>query len=204
MSAAAGQPADAEAIRALAAEILQRPEYAAARDQAELLDYLRWFLELLDRFHALRLSAPGIYWLIVGALLLALVLLVAHISWSISRALRDSAAVEKGIRPAPPADFLGDARRLAADGHHLEAAHRLLLATLQHSARAGLIELRPEDTNRRLRGRLDGAPLPGELRRELLALMVETERLWFGDRRGDPALYDRWSAAYVGLLEATR
>jgi len=204
MSAAAGQLADAEAIRGLAAEILQRPEYAAARDPEELLKYLRWLLEFLDGLNELRFSAPGLYWLILGVLLLVLGLLVAHISWAISRAMRDSAELGKGFEAPPPADFQRDAQGLAADGRYLEAAHRLLLATLQHSARAGLIELRPEDTNRSVRRRFEGARLPRDLRTEVLALMVETERLWFRDRRSHPALYDRWSAAYAGLLEATK
>jgi hypothetical protein len=199
-----GQLADAEAIRGLAAEILQRPEFAAARDPEDLLRYLRWLLEFLQGLDELRFSAPGMYWLVLGALLLVLVLLVAHISWAISRALRASTEAGKAVAPPPPADFRRDAQRLAADGRYLEAAHRLLLATLQHSARAGLIELRPEDTNRRLRRRIDRARLPGDLRMELLALMVETERHWFRDRRSDPALYERWSAAFAGLLEATK
>jgi hypothetical protein len=204
MSVPAGQLADGEAIRGLAAEILQRPEYAAARDPVEVLKYLRWFLEIIDWFDTLRTTSPGIYWLVLGVLLLVLVLLVAHISWAISRALRESVEAGEAMEPPPPVDFLLDSRRLAHRGHYLEAAHRLLLATLQHSARAGMIQLRPEDTNRKLRGCLDRAELPEGLRRELLALMVETERVWFRDRRDDPILYDRWSAAYAGLLEATK
>jgi hypothetical protein len=211
MSAVTAQPADAEAVRALAGEILQRPEYAAARAPEDFFNYLRvllealeWILELLDRFNALRFSAPGLFWLILGVMLGVLVLLVAHMSWAISRALRDSGGLEKVGEPPTPLDFSSDARRLAADGCYLEAAHRLLLATLQHLARGGLIELRPEDTNRRLRTRLEEARLPGALRRELATLMGETERLWFRDRRDDRDLYDRWSTAYSNLQEATR
>ena len=204
---------DASATRALAAEILQRPEYASARTSDELgwlsqlktvlVDLLRHLAEFGAWLDALRSSSPALYWLLFAALVFVLVLLVAHISWAISRALRGSSELEPRRGSAPSIDFPGQSRRLAEEGRYVDAAHCLLLASLQCSAHSGLIELHPEDTNRDVRGRLEVARLPGPLRAELLELMRITERAWFRDRVEDPALYARWSAAYGRLVDAT-
>lgn len=210
MNAPVGRAADAETIRNLAAEILQRPEYASARASEDILAPLKWFLEGLEQllgffrwFDGLRHAAPVVYWLVFAGLLTVLALLIAHICWAVSRALRESAEIGQTREVSGRVDFSDQARSLAGEGRYLEAAHRLLLATLQHSARAGLIELRPEDTNRKVRERLNRAGLPARLRGELLALMLETERAWFRDREDDAVLYQRWSAAYGNLTEAT-
>jgi len=204
---------NAEAIRTLAAEILQRPEYAAAREPEAMDWFTRWWGLLADLLRqlegyfawleALRSSSPVLYGLLYAGLLIVLVLLIAHMSWAISRALRGSTAPEPSRGAAPLFDFLGPSRGLALEGRYLEAAHRLLLACLQRSAHAGLIELHPEDTNRKVCERFEVARLPGTLRAELLELVRLTERAWFRDRVDDPVLYERWAAAYGRLVEAT-
>jgi hypothetical protein len=117
--------------------------------------------------------------------------------------MRDS-AVPPG-RPTSQAsvDLVAAAQELAAQGRFLEAAHQLLLACLRSVARHGIIELHPEDTNREVRARLDGASLPGPLRDELLALLGSTERAWFRDRGQDPELYRRWQSTYADLQDLT-
>ncbi len=197
---------DASRIRELAEEILSRPEYADDKLDLGPPHWLRWLVELLDRFmswiNGLYVTSPILYWLFLAGLLLVSCLLIWHIAWSISRAMRDRT-------PQPPApvhremDFRALAEELSREGRHLEAAHQLLLACLQRSAQTGLIELHPDDTNLVARARLKASPLSAQLRAELQQLIGTTERAWFRDRSSDPGLYDRWTRAHRDLVRET-
>lgn len=205
MSAAGAQPADAERIRELALEILDRPEFEGARGVA-IPDPLVWLGEqiaaFLDWVANLYLASPVLYWLLLVGLLIVSVLLIAHIVWSISRAMRDSAAPPEPPRFPPPVDLAAAADALAREGRHLEAAHHLLLATLVRIAREGIVDLAPGDTNREVRARLREAELPPAVREEVIRLLDATERAWFRDRSADPELVVRWRATYARLAES--
>jgi hypothetical protein len=78
-------------VRDLAHEILARPEYAAVRPLAIetwLYSILHRLIDWLGNLGTLRVTAPGLYWLILIGLFLVFGVLVAHIVWSISAALR--------------------------------------------------------------------------------------------------------------------
>lgn len=198
-------PADDERVRALASEILARPEFEGVHGVEipdATMEALRLFFDLLRWLEALEVSSPLAYWAVVLGLLAVAALLIAHIVWSLSRALKESS---RPARPAPapaPLDLVALARELAEAGRFLEATHQLLLATLRRIAHAGVIDLRPEDTNREVCLRLRRSALPESLRVELISLVGATERSWFRDRVQDPDLYRRWEVAYGRLGEA--
>ncbi len=197
---------DSSRIRELAEEILSRPEYARAKINVEAPQWLRWFFERLNEFlswlDGLYASSPILYWLLLAGLLLVLGLLVAHMVWSISRALRDQEP-EQVVSGHEEKDFGAVADELARNGRYLEATHQLLLACLQRAAQSGVIELHADDTNGIARTRLEASSLSAQLRTELLQLINTTERIWFRDRSDDPDLYNRWSRAYHDLLKQT-
>jgi hypothetical protein len=122
-----------------------------------------------------------------------------HIVWTVSVALRSSPA-ERSVAPdRRELDFAGEAARLAARNAYLDASHQLLLATLAHAAQVRLLELRPEDSNRRVCERLRAARMPPALRERLIALIQATEATWFGAREESAELYQAWQSAYAEL-----
>jgi hypothetical protein len=116
-------------------------------------------------------------------------------------ALRQPKAAHEQARVAGR-DFAAEAHALAKRGETLEASHLMLLATLARMGRARIIELRPEDSNRRICTKLRDAKLPTPYGDELVRLIGETDAAWFGHRHGGDALYQRWRATYAALAES--
>jgi hypothetical protein len=175
---------DDEHVRLLAARILERSEYAAWRPAR--------FDWVFDWISGLWAADPVLYWTLVGGLLLVTLLLLAHIAWSLRAALA-AAVPTRAARPTRTEPrFVEEAETLARDGHFLEAARYVQLATLQLLLQAHVVELARSEPNRVLRRRLDEAALPEVERADLLALIGRLERGWFRDRREDPELYAAW------------
>lgn len=188
-------------IRALAREILARPEYAKYFDYEaqvwrELIELLLSWLRMLP---ALYVESPVLYWSIVLALLLLAIALLAHVVWTMSIAMRNPPPQQGTGAARPDADFAGHAARLAADGAYLEASHQLLLGSLAHAARERYLELRPDDGNRRVCELLRKARIAPELKERLIALIERTQASWFGGRTQSAELYAEWRAVYAEL-----
>src|SRR5204862_156545 len=145
-------PSD-EHVRALAVTILKRSEFAFWHDTPWLMSFLVWLSGLWE-------TDPVLYWAMLAGLVAVALLLLAHVTWAVRRAL----AVAPPARPprpdgaAPP--FLEEADALARRGLFLEAARRVQLAALGLLLRARVLELGRSDPNRTLRRRLRDAALP--------------------------------------------
>ena len=187
-------------LRARAAEILARPEYARFRTipaealrqlLAQLEHWLSWLTELHER-------SPVLYFsLLLGLTALAAVLLT-HVIWSLRAAFRvpaaEAAAPARGER-----DFVAEAQTLAQRGDYLEASHRLLLASLAHAARSRLLELRPDDGNQAVCRKLQDSALPPALKQRWTQLIARTDAQWFGARVQSEELYGQWRTVYAEL-----
>lgn len=190
-----------EKVRQLAEQILAREDFARWRAVEE--DWLRAVLEWLARYLAwmdeLWNASPALYWLIVCGLMALSLLLLTHVVWSIRVALTQPAA-RKSERPEHAAPrFAEQAAELAHEGRFLEAAHRLLLASIQLLVQRGAIELERHHANRTLRRRVAKSPLPDEQRAEFLRLLDALERRWFRDQVPDPDLYREWDKLHARL-----
>src|SRR5206468_2028403 len=121
-------PSD-EHVRALAVTILKRSEFAFWHDTPGLISFLAWLSGLWE-------TDPVLYWAMLAGLVAVALLLLAHVTWAVRRAL----AVPAPARPprpdtaAPP--FLEEADALARRGMFLEAARRVQLAALDLPLRA--------------------------------------------------------------------
>lgn len=188
-------------IRAITAEVLARDEYAKYRSvSAEgLRKLLEWLRDAFDWLPGLHTASPVLFWSVIALLALLNVLLITHIVWSVRSALRRSAVQELAEGPGAAPDFFAHAQRLASDGAYLEAAHRLLLATLAHAARARLLELRPDDGNRTVCRKLRASTLSPALKERLIELIARTEVSWFGARENSADLYAAWLDVYRRL-----
>ena len=192
-------------VRDLAHEILARPEYAAARPLAIetwLYSILHRLIDWLGSLGTLRVTAPGLYWLILIGLFLVFGVLVAHIVWSISLALRAPEPKDRLASGGQLRDPAAEAERLAASGNFLEAAHNLMIATFRTLAERSVIELRPDRSNRWIRRALRDSQLNGQLVGEIDSLVARTERQWFGDRENSPDIYSQWRSAFEQLSRA--
>jgi hypothetical protein len=183
---------DDATIRALAIEILDRPEYASWRSKTSPERIIRWLLDLLA-------NDPVLFWLIVGTMLLILVLIVAHVAWTIRRGLGARSPDGPGGARDAARSFVDDAAALAARGRYLDASRAVQLGAIELLVRAGRIRLGRGDANRVLRRRLAEARIDDALREELVASIASLERRWFRDREEDQTLYDRWRGVYGRL-----
>ncbi len=192
-----GLDASDERVRELASEILARDDYAALRVDVEFWErLLGWLAEWAEWLEALRVDAPGLYWLVLAGLLLLALLLLAHVVWTVSLALRmpPPEPVPRGTGPGP--GLLERAESLAAEGRFLEASRQVELATLELLLEQRVIELARSEPNRVLRRRLREARLPDVERRQLLGLLDRLEAGLFRDREEDPDLYAGWRSLH--------
>jgi hypothetical protein len=186
--------ADDAAVRALAHRILDRPEYASWHAKTSGRSILRWLASLY-------VDDPVLFWAVTFLLTALLVLIVAHVAWTIRRGMiaapRDDGA---GAHDAAPS-FVDDAAALAERGRYLDAARAVQLGTIQLLVRAGRVRLGRGDPNRVLRRRLEDAGIGDALRAELLESIGSLERRWFRDREEDAELYARWRRVYGALAD---
>ena len=193
-----------EQVRSAAIEILRRDPYARWRHAdaaAAILEAIRrWLGGLNDWLLTLSLRQPALYWLLIGGLLLVAALLLVHVVWSVRVALSLPAPAAPRRAAGGGPSLFAEAEALAAQGRHLEAAHRLQLATIEVLLTRRLIALSRFEPNRVLRSRLEGAALREPDRRALVALVDRLETRWFRDRTNDAALYGDWYALHRRLL----
>ncbi|MCK6553052.1 hypothetical protein L6Q96_00470 [Candidatus Binatia bacterium] len=197
-------------IRALAADVLGREEYARwraapVRGFFDLLIAIERWLDIVRAWLAVVADTqPVLYSALLVALLLVGVGLLVHIAYAVHRAL---GAASRGVRPmaeetAPPA-WLNEAEGLARAGRSLEAAHRVHLAVLTLLLEERGLRLDRAEPNRVLRRRLTAARLGDAERRELLRLLDRLETRWFRDRADDPGLYEAWRTLYARVAALT-
>jgi hypothetical protein len=186
-------------IRALARRILERREFEMATRHQSWNSWIKKFLALLDRFAALRLRSPGVYWMVVvGAIGIAIALMV-HVVVTLVTALRTPESPSPSVPSHVAPDLAAEAESFAESGRYLEAAHSLMIACFRVLAEASVIELRPDRPNGWIRTALRGSALNGSMVAEIDYLIARTERRWFGDRRNDPEIYFRWRSALERL-----
>ena len=190
---------DAE-VRRLASEILGREEYAQYRAlpaewARELLELIGRLFELLPQLYV---KSPFLYLCVLIGMIAVAALLLAHVIWSLRAAMR-APSEARASTPRAELDFVAEARELAERGSYLQASHRLLLASLAHSARAHLLELKPEDGNRVVCDKLRRADLHPVLRQQLIELIGRTDAVWFGHRTQNADLYEAWLGTYDRL-----
>ncbi|MGA8568305.1 MAG: hypothetical protein WB580_10990 [Candidatus Binataceae bacterium] len=188
------------AVHKLTAEILARPEYGQATGgDSILVRLLSWLLDKLGQLEILRVKEPVIYWTILAVVALVLAGMTVHLIWTLWVALSAPEPAAQRWEGSSRRDLAQEADALAADGRYLEAAHRLMLASFRALAERSVIELRPDRPNRWIRTALLRSSLAEGLALEIGALIEQTERLWFGDRRNDPGIYARWRSTFEWL-----
>jgi hypothetical protein len=193
-----------EDLRTLAAEILARDEYS--RWRAPKFELASWFIDQLTRFLAwldqLSAESPWLYALVLFSLSALVLLLLAHIVWSIRSALAAPVVQRTSRRVSERPLFAEEALAFAREGRYLEAAHRLHLASLELLLRDGMIELARHEPNSTLCERIARSALSPDLRSDLIHSLDALQARWFRDRRADSELYESWRALHARLTQA--
>jgi hypothetical protein len=187
-SAASPLP-DPETIRRTAEQVLRRPEYRLdpqADSGATLLDWLLRILDWISRpFRWLTDALEGLpawmRWPIVIGLVALLILLVAHIGYTIVQAVsgpgrRRGAAADVPLTPRDPVALERRAAEAASGADFITAIRLMFLACLLRLEQAEKRAFRAGTTNREHLRRHRDTPVFEPLR-----LFVETiETRWYG------------------------
>ncbi len=165
-------PPPPEVIRQTAESVLARPEFrlgeTGGMDNQFMLQLLEWIGAILgpflEWFGVLASISPLLAWLITGTLFVLLVLLVAHIAYSLAAAARGPrrGRLRQGGTQAPRTaeEWEQRAAELAREGEHTAAGRCLV--------QAGLLRLALTRPRR---------PRPGATSREYLRLFRRTAAL---------------------------
>jgi hypothetical protein len=202
--------ASADTFQRKAAEVLARPEFDLAapkeRESSELLQrVLRWLLGLFSRFlEALGFLPAPLRWLVVFVLTVLLVVLVVHIVWSFSRAIRGVArrkVVLKSEDSNPrPEEFESAAARQADSGDFIGAIRLLFKACLLRVEAVQKQPFRRGVTNREILRNLRATSIAEPLNR--IVEIIDTR--WYGHlpcNQDDYAECQTASARIRGLIE---
>lgn len=185
-----------ESVRALAREVLARPEYARFRaPEAAWWDQLKRTLgDFFGWLDALWATSPFLYVLLLGGLVALAAALLAHLVWAVRRALSVPPPPAPARRGADAPDLAGEALALARAERFLEAAHAMQLACLAELMAKGALDLRRHEPNRTLRRRILQGRLPEAERRDFVDLLGRLEGRWFRERGSEPGDRDLFAA----------
>jgi len=199
-------------VRARLAEILARPAYhnplakLAERLEALLMRVLRFLSEALEGLQGLAVTAPLLYWLIIAALVVVLVLLLTHIGYTVYRGV----TMGSGPRladdradgaPPTPASLRSQAERLAAEGRHVDAIRTLFRALALELQRRGRSFVFTSLTNREFAAAFSDDPTVFDRLRTFVDLLDDR---WYGQRPCDAKDYELCMQVYNQVLASAR
>ena len=183
---------DGEAIQRALESVFGQPAFQRELERADSRTQSMWqiigsrLLELWERFlewlSDLQVSSPALYWLLFAGLVVLLVLLVWHITWTFRRAF----AVDLPASDEPEAahekvqryrELRQQANLLVVQGAWREAARLLLLALLALIEERKVLHLARGWTNREILQRLT---LPPAESAALGAFRARVEDAWYG------------------------
>jgi hypothetical protein len=191
-------PEQAERLRAALDTVSAGRQYRWAREPAPSRLVREWWDRMSEWLRALRADNPLVFRLLVLALLLALVLVLAHAAWLVWRTVRgarsedavEAQAVVTELRDAEW--FARAADRAAAEGRFADALRLAFVSLALGLDRQGLLQYHASKTPAECAR--DARLAPGD--RERLRGMVRTLYLHaFGGRPAELDDYRHWRAA---------
>jgi hypothetical protein len=191
-------PEQAERLRAALDTVFAGRQYRWAREPAPSRLVREWWDRMSEWLRALRADNPLVFRLLVLALLLALVLVLAHAAWLVWRTVRgarsedavEAQAVVTELRDAEW--FARAADRAAAEGRFADALRLAFVSLALGLDRQGLLQYHASKTPAECAR--DARLAPGD--RERLRGMVRTLYLHaFGGRPAELDDYRHWRAA---------
>jgi Domain of unknown function (DUF4129) len=188
----------AERLRAALDTVFAGRAYRWAREPAPSRLAREWWERLAEWLRGLRADNPFVFRLLILALLLALVLILAHAAWLVWHTVRAARSLEEGeprVEPGEPRDaewYARAADRAAAQGRLAEALQLAFVALALRLERQGLLQYHASKTPAECAR--DARLAPAD--RERLRGLVRTLYLHvFGGDPIGPEEYRLWRAA---------
>jgi hypothetical protein len=201
-SVAAAAPPQDERVRGKVVEILSRPEFSPPDPgwEERLIAALRRIFEWLGTLHE---TSQPLFWLILITCLTLLILLLAHIVWTVWKAFfvrRDRAIndPQREERHRLSTDYGAEARRQASLGEYTEAIRFLFLSLVYRFDESGRISFQQAYTNREYLSLFAEQPALYEQLRTFVDILDDH---WYGQRPASAAQYQRCDALYRQMLQ---
>jgi hypothetical protein len=192
--AAPGDPTSA-ALRAVLDSVFSSPAYRWVEEPPVLRMLREWWHRLTGWLESLRVGNPAAFRLFVFALLILLVLVLAHGAWVVWRTVRGASTADEA-EPLPaqrevrdPAWFFRAADRAAGEGRTAEALQLAFVGLALTLDGQGLLRYHTSKTPAEC---VREARLAGEDRERLRALVRALYAHVFGGRPFGPDEYRRW------------
>lgn len=198
------EPATA-ALRATLDSVFADPAYRWTETPAPLRLMREWWARLGDWLDTLRLGNPTVFRLFVFALLVGLVVILAHGVWVVWRTVRDAASPDDvsglpaGGEPRDAAWYRRAADRAAAEGRMAEALQLAFVALALSLEGQGLLRYHASQTPAEV---ARGARLAAGDRERLRDLVQRLYAHVFGGRPCAAADYQRWRDSSAGPWHA--
>lgn len=188
-AAPSGPLPDASIVRQTAREVLARPEYRldAPPDFSDaftaFMNFVHRVVEVIQGwFDRLYDMSPLLAWGLTLALVISLVLLIGHITWTVMTAVRGDrrgldVLAESTRRKVDPAELVREADDAGARGNYILGVRLLYRACLVRLEQAEEKPFRPGATNREHLNRYRATPLYDGLSR--LVSIIDLK--WYGD-----------------------
>lgn len=198
---AASPPPDESRIRRQLGEIFERPEFtpepggSLSEDLRRALDAFFKWLGSLSRVN------PGLYWIMLTVCVALLVVLTAHMLWTIRRALflaagLDAGGSDRSERIRRSISYQEEAHRRAAGGDYTEAIRSLFLSLVYLFDESGRVSFQQAYTNREYLALFRDRP---QVHRGLQVFVETLDQYWYGERPTDALRYQECLGLYESL-----
>jgi hypothetical protein len=195
--AAADAPTDDD-IRHKLHDIMARPEFSIKPRNNLLLRFLEAVGDVLGWLHGLREENPALYWSLVTACVILLLLVAAHVTWTMRRVLfaprglGDAAAAEEKRQRLSQACWEKAGRRAAARDF-TEAIRFLFLALVYRFDESGRVLFQQAATNREYLALFADRP---QLQAQLKVFVDTLDEYWYGQHPSNERQYQECLALY--------
>ena len=199
-----GEP-PAATLRAALDSVFAGPAYRWAETPPVLRAMREWWDRLLSWLEALRLGNPAAFRLFMFALLVALVLVLAHGAWVVWRTVRGASAPDEGAPDGVARErrdaawYRGEADRAAAAGRTAEALQLAFVGLALTLDGQGLLRYHASQTPAEV---ARAARLAAGDRERLRGLVQGLYGYVFGGRPCAPDDYRRWRETSAGPWHA--
>ena len=201
-----------EQIRTSLERILARPEYNHPLEKLllQVENFLRFlhglFQRFMDMINGLYAESPVLYFVVMFASLMLLLLILTHIGYVLSSSLRGKAVKgedesQADLRRETPASLAEKAEALAARGAYVDAIRHLFRALVSEFRRQGKAAFFDAETNREFAMRWRADPVRYEPLQVLVRFLDEK---WYGMQPCDREDYRLCRRMYDKLVKSPK
>jgi hypothetical protein len=201
IGAAPGRPSEEE-VRAKLDEVFSRPEFSPPPDNSWLRHVLEWLSNFFSFLGGLREAAPIFYWLLLGACIALLLVLLGHIVLSVRRVLYAGASGggpdgSQAKRERLSRVYADEAHRRAAERDFTEAVRFLFLSLIYRFDETGRVSFLKSYTNREY---LQVFEDRSGIHSQMNVFVDILDDHWYGQRSTEAREYESCRRLYEGLL----